>query len=138
MISRDIIYWDVNVIYPHETLSIIYCYDQLLFMKSSRWYNYIRIRSSSSTACKWKKKRRLNFVSFSRRWILKKKSIHEIAALLIHTCTENTDIGWRYSLFISSFSMVNTLNDIDKLKMKILKMMFKSIDIQIRKTCFYR
>ena len=37
-----------------------------------------------------------------------------------------------------SFYMVKELNDIGKLKMKVLKMMLMSIDIQIRKTCFYR
>ena len=34
--------------------------------------------------------------------------------------------------------MIKELIDIDKLKMKILKMMLKSIDIQIRMTYFYR
>ena len=34
--------------------------------------------------------------------------------------------------------MVKELNDIGKLKMKVLKMMLMSIDIQIRQTCFYR
>ena len=44
------------------------------------------------------------------------------------------DIADSYFLFY----MVIELNDIGKLKMKVLKMMLESIDIQNRKTCFYR
>ena len=90
--------------------------------------------SSSSTAFKWKNSR-WNFLFFH---IDEKRSIYEVLAHLIFTCTGNIDAGWRYCWFIFSFDMVKELNDIGKLKMKVLKMMLMSIDIQIRKTCFYQ
>ena len=72
-------------------------------------------------------KRRWNFLFFH---IDEKTSIHEVIALLIYTCTGNIDAGWRSCWFIFSFYMVKELNDIAKLKMKVLKMMLMSIDIK--------
>ena len=82
-------------------------------------------------------KKRSNFYLFhSRRWIffLKKKTWNDVA-LLICTYTWNIDIGWRYYLSISFFLWSKSWRY--RSKIKILKMMLKSSDIQIRKTYFF-